>query len=44
VEVQVDRVLVASGIEAPGAESVGLLTWGVSAAFDGMGITSLAGR
>jgi hypothetical protein len=44
VEVQVDRVRVASRIEAPGAESVGLLTWGVSAAFDGVGITSLAGR
>jgi GH43 family beta-xylosidase len=45
VEVQVDGVRVASGIEVPpGAGGVGLLTWGASAAFDGVSVTSLAGR
>jgi hypothetical protein len=42
VEVQVDGVRVASGIEVPpGAGSVGLLTWGAAAAFDGASLTSL---
>jgi len=44
VEVRADGVRVASGIAAPSAESVGLLTWGVSAAFDGVGVTPLGGR
>ena len=44
-EVRVDGVRVASGIEVPtGASSVGLLTWGASVAFDGVSVTSLAGR
>jgi hypothetical protein len=45
VEVLVDGVHVASGIEVPpGASRVALLTWGASAAFDGVSVTSLAGR
>jgi glycosyl hydrolase family 43 len=45
VEVLVDGVHVASGIEVPpGASSVGLLTSGASAAFDGVSVTSLTER
>jgi hypothetical protein len=45
VEVRVDGARVASGIEAPpGTSSVGLLTRGASAAFDGVSVTSLWGR
>ncbi len=45
VEVRVDGVRVVSGVEVPpGASSMGLLAWGASAAFDGVSVTSLAGR
>jgi GH43 family beta-xylosidase len=45
VEVRVDGVRMVPGIEVPmGAGSVGLLTWGASVAFDGVSVTSLAGR
>ena len=44
VEVWVDGVRVASGIEVPpGAGSVGLLTWGAAVAFDGASLTSQGG-
>jgi hypothetical protein len=43
VEVQMDGARVTSGIEGPpGTSSVGLLTWGTSAAFDGVSVTALA--
>ena len=45
VEVRVDGIRAASEVEVPpGTECVGLITWGVSAAFDGVGVTPLAGR
>jgi GH43 family beta-xylosidase len=43
VEVRVDGVRVASGIEVPpGASGVGLITWGAAVAFDGASLTSRA--
>ena len=45
LEVRVDGVCMAAGIEAPSkAGGVGLLTWAASAAFDGVSLTPLAGR
>ena len=41
VEVRVDGVRVAAGIEVPpGTGCVGLLTWGAAVAFDGASLTS----
>lgn len=43
LDVQVDGVPVALGVEvASGTVSIGLLTWGASAAFDGVSLTSSA--
>jgi glycosyl hydrolase family 43 len=44
VEVRVDGVRVAPGIEVPpGASSVGLITWGAAVAFDGASLTLQGG-
>ncbi len=39
LEVRVDGVLLAAGLEAPGVAGIGLMTSGVSAAFDGVSVS-----